>query len=167
MSELRPIPGLSGYLVDADGQVWSMRQGRLRRMRTKRERSRSGYLGLLVAVAPCRYKHFRVHRLVLEAFHGPRPAGGEARHLDGDPTNNRADNLAWGTRKENGEDRVRHGTSHTGPARLARLSPDSVREIRRLRAEQRLPHATLAKMFRITPGTVASVLNRRSWRWVS
>lgn len=52
----------------------------------------------------------RVHRLVLEAFVGPRPDGLLARHLDGDPTNNALTNLRWGTYSENGLDSVRHGT---------------------------------------------------------
>lgn len=54
----------------------------------------------------------KVHALVLLAFCGPRPAGLEIRHLDGNPQNNRADNLAYGTTSENQYDRVIHGT-HT------------------------------------------------------
>lgn len=53
-----------------------------------------------------------VHQLVLEAFVGPRPEGHEGCHHDGDPTNNRLDNLHWGTKSENNLDRVRHGTHH-------------------------------------------------------
>ena len=51
----------------------------------------------------------QVHRLVAEAFLGPRPEGADIRHLDGDPTNNRASNLAYGTRSENIRDLVAHG----------------------------------------------------------
>lgn len=51
----------------------------------------------------------RVHVLVAAAFHGPRPEGLEVRHLDGDPTNNRPENLAYGTHSENMQDRTRHG----------------------------------------------------------
>ena len=53
-----------------------------------------------------------VHRLVLEAFVGPRPEGMVARHLNGDPGDNRLENLAWGTQSENNYDKVRHGTHH-------------------------------------------------------
>lgn len=51
-----------------------------------------------------------VHHLVLEAFVGPAPEGMECRHWDGDPANNHADNLIWGTRAENVADMLRHGT---------------------------------------------------------
>src|SRR5882762_11974327 len=51
-----------------------------------------------------------IHLLVLEAFIGFCPKGKQARHLDGDNLNNKLSNLRWGTPKENGEDRVRHGT---------------------------------------------------------
>jgi hypothetical protein len=42
------------------------------------------------------------------------PEGMQVRHLDGDTMNCRAGNLAYGTHKENQEDKVRHGTSSYG-----------------------------------------------------
>lgn len=51
-----------------------------------------------------------VHRLVLAAFVGPCPEGMEVRHLDGNPANNRLENLKYGTVSENRFDSVRHGT---------------------------------------------------------
>lgn len=51
-----------------------------------------------------------VHRIVLEAFCGPCPAGMEGCHGDGDPSNNHVSNLRWDTRSENRFDAVRHGT---------------------------------------------------------
>src|SRR6516162_5295689 len=48
---------------------------------------------------------FKVHRLVLEAFRGPRPAGMQCRHLDSNPLNNELKNLVWGTFAENWADR--------------------------------------------------------------
>ncbi|EOM78090.1 hypothetical protein DW322_11330 [Rhodococcus rhodnii] len=52
-----------------------------------------------------------VHRLVLEAFVGEQPEGrNEVRHLDGNPANNRVENLAYGTHAENVADMLEHGT---------------------------------------------------------
>lgn len=44
----------------------------------------------------------KVHQLVCEAFHGPKPfEGAVVIHLDEDAHNNRPENLKWGTQKEN------------------------------------------------------------------
>lgn len=44
----------------------------------------------------------KVHQLVCEAFHGPKPfPGAVVLHLDEDAHNNRPENLRWGTQKEN------------------------------------------------------------------
>lgn len=50
-----------------------------------------------------------VHVLVLEAFVGPRPDGLFCCHNDGDPGNNRLENLRWDTRSANNIDILRHG----------------------------------------------------------
>jgi hypothetical protein len=47
-------------------------------------------------------RNYKIARLVCEAFHGPPPdARSVAMHLDEDSRNNRPENLAWGTQKEN------------------------------------------------------------------
>lgn len=51
-----------------------------------------------------------VHELVCLAFHGLRPDGMEVCHNDGNPANNRLENLRYDTTGENAYDRVRHGT---------------------------------------------------------
>lgn len=44
----------------------------------------------------------KVHQLVCEAFHGPKPfPEAVVLHLDEDALNNRPENLRWGTQKEN------------------------------------------------------------------
>ena len=63
--------------------------------------------GYLVVFIDKRAK--RIHRLVLETFVGPCPPGKECRHLDSDRCNNRLDNLRWGTRSENAQDRLQTG----------------------------------------------------------
>jgi hypothetical protein len=52
-----------------------------------------------------------VHRLVGEAFIGPKPRGMVTRHLDGDQTNNRLTNLEYSTQSVNIRDMEQHGTN--------------------------------------------------------
>lgn len=48
------------------------------------------------------YGNIKIHQVVCEAFHGPKPFGGAVViHLDEDARNNRAENLRWGSQKEN------------------------------------------------------------------
>lgn len=71
----------------------------------------------------------QVHRLVMAAFAGPCPDGMEVRHLNGDPTDNRLENLAYGTRSENIRDQVTHGVhnmaSLTGCKRGHEFTPEN------------------------------------------
>lgn len=50
-----------------------------------------------------------VHELVLLAFVGPPKEGQECRHLDGDGSNNKLENLCWGSKSENAKDCTRLG----------------------------------------------------------
>lgn len=62
-------------------------------------------------------KNYRVSRLVCEAFHGPAPfPKAIVMHIDDNPENNRADNLKWGTQKENlnSESFIAYCRSRTG-----------------------------------------------------
>lgn len=52
-------------------------------------------------------KVHKVAPLVCAAFHGYRPEGYQCMHLDGNPKNNNADNLSWGTIHENSNEPIR------------------------------------------------------------
>jgi hypothetical protein len=54
-------------------------------------------------------RNTRVHVLVAGAFIGPRPVGHDVRHLNGNPGDNRLENLAYGTRSDNMQDASAHG----------------------------------------------------------
>jgi hypothetical protein len=100
MEEWRVVPGHPRYEVSNQGRVKGPR----------------GLLNGWFDQDGYRKIHFveggtpSVHVLVLEAFSGPRSERMVARHLNGDPADNRLANLAWGTHSENALDQVDHGT---------------------------------------------------------
>lgn len=63
-----------------------------------------GYAYVDVREPRCKPRRLLLHRLVLEAFHGSRPAGLEGCHKDDDIENNAPDNLYWGTHRDNMRD---------------------------------------------------------------
>lgn len=67
--------------------------------KTKASKSaRHVYMGLFNKF----YGNLKIHRLVCEAFHGAAPfQKAVVIHIDEDATNNRPENLRWGTQKEN------------------------------------------------------------------
>lgn len=106
----RPVVGFPDYSVSDRGRVVSYKRPTPRVMRTRVHED--GYLLLSLSRAGQKSTH-KVHRLVAEAFIGPRPGGQVTRHLDGNPANNVVSNLAYGTPSENTLDAVQHGTHTT------------------------------------------------------
>lgn len=105
-----------------------------------------------------------VHQLVLEAFVGPRPENCEVRHLDGDPSNNRLDNLAWGTKAENQADKIKHGTILRGTANPAsKLTEADVLAIRASSKRQ----VDLAEIYGVSQPIISAIRLRKIWKHVN
>lgn len=73
----------------------------------------SGYRFVSIGVDKKRYRP-NVGWLVLKAFVGERPDGMECCHNNGNPSDNRIENLRWDTHKSNNQDRITHGTYKRG-----------------------------------------------------
>lgn len=155
----RPIPGFDGYEASNLGRVrsWRARYGRRTRplIRKLIPNVRTGYLDVMLWGKKPRLR--KVSQLILEAFVGLRPAGYETRHLDGNITNNRLDNLAWGTRRNQFDDQVRHGTDTRGERNGgAKLSHVQVRIIRRMLKAGHV-QTWVAKRFGVSDATVTRI----------
>jgi hypothetical protein len=106
-----------------------------------------------------------VHKLVLEAFVGPRPDGMQACHKDGNRQNPALVNLRWDTPSGNAVDNLANGTRLQGEEyRTAKLTNSAVIEMRRLRG--RLSQKALAEMFGVSPAAVQAVMDGRTWKHV-
>lgn len=110
--------------------------------------------------------HVLVHVAVAEAHIGPKPAGFEVNHKDGDKRNNAVTNLEYVTPAAN----VRHSIDVLRTERApgekngnARLTDDQVHEMRRLSASG-VRTQSIAQLFNIDSTHVWRIVTGRSWR---
>lgn len=105
-----------------------------------------------------------VHRLVAKAFlpHPPSDKH-QVAHNDGNPENNRADNLRWATRKENMADCLAHGTKRQGEkVNTAKITAAEVREIR----DSEESASAIAKRYGMTEVNVRHIRTRKTWKHI-
>jgi hypothetical protein len=160
MSNVAIHPRFPMYRVHDDGRVISMVN---RNERTLSPIRMGNYRGLQLVDADGALRKVYLHRLVLEAFVGAPPVGQEARHLDGDRTNNAASNLAWGSRSENMRDKERHGTAPRGERHpSAKLTDEIVLRMREMHAAG-VSITTLCREFSVSRMTCWRAATGASW----
>lgn len=164
--EWRPISGFPFYEVSNLGRVrsWAIRgiAGKRARQSTI-VRADTGNHGHK-RVAFGRSGHAFVHALVLEAFCSPRNGRPCARHLNGDPSDNRIENLAWGSWEDNEADKRRHGRAMLGERHYhAKLTEFDVRRIRALPTGG----VALARTLGVSRSTITAIRKGRTWRHVT
>lgn len=157
----RSVVGFPNYEVSDLGRVRRRESGRVLKLIL-----RDGHGKYLVACMSAYPKvHQRpVHQLVMHAFVGSQAKGIEVRHLDGVPTNNRLSNLAYGTKSDNMQDAIRHGTfpllENRPGAKLTRQQAVAIY----LSDE---PTVILEARYGIGKGVVRQIKMRETWRSVT
>lgn len=168
MEGWRDIPGYEGrYQASSEGRIRSLDRIAERvysRTGTRYEARIKGGLKKLTLDANGYYVvnlghndvHY-VHELVADTFR--RGTGKEIRHLDGNPLNNRAENLMRGTHSENEKDKVRYG------GKMKKLTKENVHEIREL---LRLgePVKNIAKRFNVTETNIGYIKRGAIFAWL-
>ena len=153
-----PVPSSAGIYVDVDGNVYSDRQGSLRML--KKCPNANGYPQYQVGVGRSGQRVRYAHQLVMETFVGPRPEGMEVRHINGDPSDNRLENLAYGTHKRNYLDNALNGTQAYGENHHAvKLSYDEVLDARNMR-NSGMTYRSIADALNISLAHAWRIVNR-------
>jgi len=168
----KPIPGFPGYEVTKDGRVFSNSRFSWNGKRIK-ERWLSLYIDSYGRPMVTLYKKGtgyvkRVCLLVLEIWERPRIGDEQCRHLDGNPANNRLENLCWGTKSENERDKIRHGTSNRGERHgMSKIKESDVHIILYLRRKAKFTYKQIAFHFDISWGAVRAVCLGYRWGHIS
>jgi hypothetical protein len=163
------IPDTEGYDAGSDGHVYTRRipfYGGLKteRVQLKEKCDRDGYSEVSIYLNGYR-KSFKVHRLILVAFKGPCPAGMMSCHFPSiDRSNNRPDNLIWGTASTNQLHRREQGTASSRSRNIkAKLTEEIVAEIRVIYASGGVTQVQLAERFNVFASTVGRIVRGDTW----
>jgi len=94
----------------------------------------------------------------------------EVNHINGIPTDDRAENLEWVSRQENIDHAIEHKLFYNNNPNRPKhrtTSPDSVKEIRELYATGLYTYKTLSDKFGVSKSVVGKIVRRDSWKNIS
>ena len=163
------IPGFPNYSVSSLGNIRSDAASCKRPVPGSLLKPRAGVKGHLYVnlYKDKKATSFYVHRAVLIAFSGdPPPERPCAGHRDGNPSNNRLDNLRWVSHAENSQDSIVHGTSgRPGGERhfRAKLNADDISKAKEL-VRQGASMRSVAKIVGVSHNTISAAINGRSYK---
>lgn len=170
MNEIwKAINGYSGYEISNMGRVRSYRNnhgGVCKRPQRFLTPSGKRYFSVsLVKEQGKGSDTILVHKLIAEAFIGPRPVGAVICHNNGDRYDNRASNLRYDTPFGNMLDATRHGQSMAGQkSYTSKLSTKDVLMIRDLYSTGEYTQDSLAKLFPVGRTAIGSIIRGDSWK---
>lgn len=156
---MKTIPSFPQYLVTNKGRIWSTHIDKFLKVNRVGAKSKTYYQAVVLYKNGKRCQR-KIHHLVLETFVGFRPRGMQCRHLNGDPSDNRLENLKWGTHSENQQDSVRHGThvNNNGERNgMSKLSNAEVREVISLCKARVYTQNEIAKLYSVARWTINTI----------
>ena len=104
-------------------------------------------------------KGIPVHQLIMKTFVGEKPEGMEVLHKNGNPKDNRLENLRYGTRTENILDVFYQGK------RWRKLNINDVYYVRKAILNG-VPDDVLAKELGVAKTTIADIRKGRRYKWL-
>lgn len=138
------------YMISDLGRVWSAVSNRY----LSTPPNKYGYLHFCLSKDNKQYTK-KVHTEMAKAFLGEMLPGQHVKHINGDKTDNRLENLAYGTSKQNMDDMRQPG--YMGKQRLSHMDIEKMNELAFSGAKSK----GILKEFNISPSTMLTHLNKR------
>jgi hypothetical protein len=154
----RPVVRNPLYEVSSEGRVRNVATGCVLRPGVT-----EGYERVVLCSLGGPKKNASIHRLVAEAFFGPSDL--TVNHKTGDTRDNSVANLEYATRAENNLHSARTLGTNCGERNpKAKMSWDSVIEMRMLRGFYGMRFVDLARRFGLDKSTVRAICRGDTWR---
>jgi hypothetical protein len=165
------IPEFPQHVISDCGRVftWTATQrnssGQMRELAQSKHAKGYRYVRLIYAG---RQTTAMIHRLLATLFL-PAPSKGQTvvRHLNGNPADNRIENIAWGTQKENMADCIEHGRTLKGGKNPNAKLTEGIINAAHLLVEAGYRVDALATFLGVNPHTLFAALSGRSWEHVN
>lgn len=158
----KKIPNFEDYEADSYGNIWSLKPKHYNKQLKSWIHSR--YLTVQVRKNNKTFTKY-VHQLVCAAFHGlPNKVDLQVRHLDGDRFNNKSENLMWGTKRENENDAIKHGSRKGSKGGRAKLTENDVYNIRKIYQNKKI--VDIAKLHNVHPSTISNIIHYKNWKHI-
>lgn len=165
----KDVPGYEGYYqISNFGEVRRSDKTYRRKLRIGGSLSNSGYLLVGLSVKG-KSKNYHIHRLVYLTFKGAIPDGYDINHKNGIRTDNAPDNLECVTHADN----MRHARAvlktwdkpkeRNYCGGYLKLTPEDVRDIRRLVANKEVSQRKLAIHYGVHDSTISLIVHRKMW----
>lgn len=103
LTEIRGLELFEDYAVDVDGNVWSYKYNRPRKLSPGWAKKRGNYLFVRLTDKRGNKRNLYVHRLVAMAYLPCDDFNLEVNHINRNQCDNRIENLEWVNRKKNME----------------------------------------------------------------
>lgn len=100
ISDIKGMEDYREYAVDVDGNVWSLKYNKIRKLKPGWVKNKDSYLFVKLSDTKAKQKSFFVHKLVAMAFIPTESFTYMVQHINDNWQDNRMENLKWCYRKE-------------------------------------------------------------------